>query len=85
MIGHSEHIAHYKKGPGAWYWRPLRLAGRNVIGVYRGLRLVTVLGPHEVDAAWGLCSVRNLAAGAPRRLLENNSQQAIRTAKVGQK
>lgn len=65
-----------------WTWRPLRLAGRNVIGVYRGPRLVTVLGPHEVDAAWGLCSVRNLAAGAPRR---NNGQQAIRgVARVGQ-
>lgn len=68
MIGHSEHIAHYKKEPGAWYWRPMRAAGCNVIGVYCGRRLVTVFSAHEVDDAHTLCQLRNLAAGVIRRV-----------------
>ena len=60
MIGHSEHIEHHKKEPGAWYWRPMRAAGQNVIGVFRGRRLVTVFSAHEVDDAHTLCQLRNL-------------------------
>lgn len=76
MIGHSEHIARYKKGA-AWYWRPLRLEGQNVIGVFRGRRLVTVFSAHDVDDAHTLCQLRNLTKpenGARHRLRRNNGQ-----------
>lgn len=59
--------AHVKKGA-AWYWRPLRLEGRNRIAVMRGRRVVMLLGPHELDDAHALCQLRNLAAGAIRRV-----------------
>lgn len=60
--------------PNLWTWRPLRLEGRNRIAVYRGARLVTLLGPHEVDDAHALVTMRNLAAGAAVSLLGTNGQ-----------
>jgi len=79
MIGHSAHI---KKGA-LWAWRPLRLEGQNVIAVYHGARLALLLGPHEVDAAWALVTLRNLAAAAPVRLLRSNGHKAIAGAEGG--
>lgn len=43
-----------------WYWRPLRIDGHNRIGVYCGRRLALLLGPHEVDGAHALVTMRNL-------------------------
>lgn len=69
--------------PALWTWRPLRLEGRNRIAVYRGAHLVTVLGPHEVDAAWALTTVQNVAAGAAVRFTRNNGHNAIVGAERG--
>jgi len=57
-----------------WTWRPLRIDGHNRIGVYCGRRLALLLGPHEVDDAHALVTMRNLAAGAAVSLLGTNGQ-----------
>lgn len=66
-----------------WTWRPLRIDGRNRIAVYHGARLVTLLNAHELDAAWALTTVQNLAAAAPVRLLRSNGHKAIAGAGGG--
>ena len=43
-----------------WTWRPMRVSGRNRIAVMRGRRVVMLLGPHEVDDAHALVTMRNL-------------------------
>ena len=66
-----------------WTWRPMRVSGRNRIAVMRGRRVVMLLGPHELDAAWALTTVQNLAAAAPVRLLRSNGHKAIAGAEGG--
>lgn len=83
MIGHSAHI---KKGA-LWAWRPLRLEGQNVIGVFRGRRLVTVFSAHEVDDAHTLCQLRNLNKPEPARVIgcaeitDNKRSQGVRVGR----
>lgn len=69
--------------PELWTWQPLRLAGRNVIAVRRGRRVVMLLGPHDLDAAWALTTVQNRAAAVPVRLLRSNGHKAIAGAEGG--